>query len=61
MNLDGSKATPSSDASVNILKSTVDTHLPHITNINLSIEGYFPDELKLSKVNPIFREVDNLG
>ena len=39
MNLDGSKATPIGDISVDILKSTVDIHLPYITNsINLSIE-----------------------
>ena len=39
MNLDGSKATPIGDISVNILKSTVDIHLPFITNsINLPIK-----------------------
>ena len=32
MNLGGSKATPIGDISVDILKSTVDIHLPFITN-----------------------------
>ena len=52
MNLDGSKATPIGDISADILKSTVDIHLPFIANsINLSIEnGCFPDELKLAEV-----------
>ena len=47
MNRDGSKANPIGDISVDILKSTVDTYLPFITNnINLSIEkGCFPEEL----------------
>ena len=46
LNLDGSKAPPICDISVNILKSTVDIHLPFTTNsINLSIEkGCFPQE-----------------
>ena len=62
MNLDGSKATPIGDISVDILKSTVDIHLPFITNsIHLSIEkGCFPEELKLAEVNPIFKKKDDL-
>ena len=61
MNSDGSKATPNSDISVNILKSTVDIHLPYTTNItNFSIEGHFPDELKFVNVNPIFKKKDDL-
>ena len=57
MNLNGSKATPIGNISVDIWKSTVDIHLPYITNsINLSVEkGYFPEELKLAEVNPIFK------
>ena len=48
MNKDSSKVTPNGDISINILKSTFDIHLAYITNIiNLSIEGYFPDEPKL--------------
>ena len=63
MNLDGSKATPIGDISVDILKSTVDIHLPFITNsINVSIEnGCFPEELKLAEVSPIFKKKDDLG
>ena len=62
MNLDGSKATPIGDISVDILKPTVDIHLPFITNsINSSIEkGCFPEELKLAEVNPIFKKKDDL-
>ena len=58
MNLDGSKATPIGDMSLNILKSNVDIHLPFITNnINWSIEkDCFPEELKLAEVNPIFKK-----
>ena len=45
MNLDSSKATPITDISVDILKSTIDIHLPFVTNsINLSIKkGCFPE------------------
>ena len=44
-------------------KRTVDIHLPYITNIiNLSIEeGGFPDKLRLTKVNPIFKKKHNLN
>ena len=47
LNLDGSKATPICDISVNILKSIIDIHLPFTANsINLSIEKVcFPEEL----------------
>ena len=63
MNLDRSKATPIGDISVDILESTVDIHLPFITNsINLSIEnGCFPAELNLAEVSPIFKKKDDLG
>ena len=58
MNLDVSKATTIGDISVDILKSTVDIHLPFITNsINLSIEkDGFPEELKFAEVSPIFKK-----
>ena len=58
MNLDGSKATPIGDISVDILKSTVDIHLPFITkSIHLSIEkGCFLEELKFAEVSPIFKK-----
>ena len=62
MNLVGSKATPTDDISVDILKSTVDIYLPYITNsINLSIrKGCFPEELKLAEVSSIFKKRDDL-
>ena len=62
MNLDVSKAIPIGGISGDILKSTVDIHLPFITNsINLSIEkGCFPEELKLAEVSPIFKKKDDL-
>ena len=62
MNLDGSKATPIGYISVDILKSTVYIHLPFITNsINLAIEKvFFPEELKVAEVSPIFKKKDDL-
>ena len=62
MNLNVSKATLIGDISVDILKSTVDIHLPFTTNsMNLSIEkSCFPEELKLVDVNPIFKKKDDL-
>ena len=58
MNLDGAKATPNGDISVNFLKLTADICLPYKINIiNLSIEeGVFFDELKLAEVRPIFKK-----
>ena len=46
-----------------IMKSTADIHLTYIANIlNLSIkEDYFPGELKLTEVSPIFRKKDDLN
>ena len=62
MNLNDSKATPIGNIFVDFLKSTVDIHLPFITNsINLSIEnGCFPEELKLAEVSPIFKKKDDV-
>ena len=53
MNLGGSKATRIGDISIDVLRSTVDIHLPYITNsINLSIEKCcFPEKLKLANLN----------
>ena len=58
MHIDSSKATPISDISVDILKSTIDIHLPFIkNNINLSIKkGCFPEERKLAEVRTIFKK-----
>ena len=61
MNLDGSKATPIGDISVDILKSTLDIQFPFTNSINVSIrKGCFPEELKLDEVSPIFKKKDNL-
>ena len=62
MNSDGYKATPNIDISINILKLTVDIHLPYKTNIiNLPIEGgLFFSALKLAEVSPIFPKKDDL-
>ena len=62
LSLDGSKATPVGDNPVDILKYTVDIHLPFITKIiNVSFEnGHFPDELKLAEVSPIFKKNNDL-
>ena len=62
LSLDGSKATPVGDIPVDILKYTVDIHLPFITKIiNVSFEnGHFPDELKLAEVSPIFKKNNDL-
>ena len=61
MNVDGSKATPIGDISADILKSTVDIHLPFIaSSINLSIEkSCFPEERKFAEVSPIFKKKDD--
>ena len=62
MNVDGSKATPIGNISIDILKSIVDIHRPFITNsMNLLIKkGCFPKELKLVEVIPIFKKKDDL-
>ena len=62
LSLDGSKATPVGDIPVDILKYTVDIHLPFITKIiNVSFEnGHFPDELKLAEISSIFKKNNDL-
>ena len=62
LSLDVSKATPVGDIPVDILKYTVDIHLPFITKIiNVSFEnGHFPDELKLAELSPIFKKNNDL-
>ena len=62
LSLDVSKATPVGDIPVDILKHTVDIHLPFITKIiNVSFEnGHFPDELKLAELSPIFKKNNDL-
>ena len=62
MNLDGPKATPVGDIPKNMLKQTVDIHLPIMTQIiNMSIDNNCqPDDLKLAEVSPVFKKKDDL-
>ena len=62
LSLDASKVTPVGDIPADILKSTVDIHLPFITKIiNVSFQNdRFPDELKLAEVSPISKKNDDL-
>ena len=58
ISLDGSKATPVGDIPADMLKSTVDIHLPFITKtIYLSFENdCFSDKQKLAEVSSIFKK-----
>ena len=49
MKVNGSKATPIGDTSVNTLKLTVDVHFPFIVNIinMIAKKVFFPDKKKL--------------
>ena len=49
------------DIPSDMLKVTLNIHLLQIMKIiNLSFEnGYFPDDLKLSEVSPIFKNSDD--
>ena len=62
MNLDGSKATPLGDIPTDMLKQTIDIHLPVMTQIaNMSIENNScPDDLKLAEVRPVFKKKDDV-
>ena len=62
LNLNGSKVTPVGDIPVDMLKSTVDVHLPFITTIinNAFENSCFPDELKYAEVSPVFKQKDDL-
>ena len=63
MNLGGSKATPVRDIPTDMLKQTMDIHLPIMTQIiNMSIDNNcYPDDLKLAEVSPVFKKKDDLG
>ena len=58
MNLDGSKATPVGDIPTDMLKQTIDIHLPIKTQIiNMSIDNNcYPDDLQLAEVSPVFKK-----
>ena len=62
MNLGGSKATPVRDIPTDMLKQTMDIHLPIMTQIiNMSIDNNCdPDDLKLAEVSPVFEKKDDL-
>ena len=63
LSLDGSKATLVGDIPTDMLKSTVDIHLPFTTKIiNFSFENdCISDELKLAEVSPNLKKNDDLG
>ena len=62
LSLDGSKATLVGDIPTDMLKSTVDIHLPFTTKIiNFSFENdCISDELKLAEVSPNLKKNDDL-
>ena len=62
LSLDGSKATLVGDIPADMLKSTVDIHLPFTTKIiNFSFENdCISDELKLAEVSPNLKKNDDL-
>ena len=62
LNLDGSKATPVLDIPADMLKSTLDIHLPFLTKIiSYSFENdCFPNEIILAEVTPIFKKNNDL-
>ena len=52
------KATPVGDIPADMLKPTVDIHLPFITKIiNLS---FVPDDIKLAEISPVYKKKDDL-
>ena len=62
MNLNGSSATPVGDIPIDMLKQTIDIHLPIMTQIiNMSIDNNcYPDDLKLAEVSQVFKKMDDL-
>ena len=62
MNLDGSKATPVGDIPIDMLKQTIDIHLPIMTQIiNMCLDNScYPDDLKLTEGSPVFKKKDDL-
>ena len=63
LNLHSSKVFPVGEMPVDMLRSTVDIHLPFITKIKyLSFENNcFPDDLKLAEVSPVFKKNNDLN
>ena len=62
MDLDGSKATRIEDIPTDMLKQTIDIHLPIMTQIiNMSIDNdCYPDNLKIAEVSALFKKKDDL-
>ena len=65
MNLDSSKATLVGDIPTEMLKQTIDIHLPIMSKmtkvINMSIgNNCYPDDLKLAEVSKVFKKKDDL-
>ena len=62
MNLDGSKATPVGDIPIDMLKQTIDIHLPVMTQTisNYIDNNCYLDDLKLAEVSPVFKKKDDL-
>ena len=63
LNLNNKKATREGDIPVNLLKGSIDTYLPLLTEITNSSFGQneFPNELKLTNIIPIFKKKDPLN
>ena len=63
LNLNNKKATREGDIPVNLLKGSIDTYLPLLTEIKNSSFGQneFPNELKLADIIPIFKKKDPLN
>ena len=63
LNLNNKKATREGDIPVNLLKESIETYLPVLTEIiNSSFEqNEFPNELKLADIIPILKKKDPLN
>ena len=61
-NLNTKKSSTYGSIPANMLKQCVNAYLPHLTNsINHSFQhSSFPQELKLSKVIPVYKKLDPL-
>ena len=62
MDLDGSKVARIEDIPTDMLKQTIDIHLPIMTQIiNMSIDNdCYPDNLKIAEVSALFKKKDDL-
>ena len=62
LNMDEKKANLTGDIPAGILKVCVDSYISILTKIlNTSLQrGYFPNQLKLAEVTPVFKKEDEL-